>query len=102
MDGSGGKVDRLEERKQSDADADGRRRRRIILAAAASVLWMDGWMFGCENAIARFSSSSGLQAERRAVGFLPNPGVQPTLKQCSYDQHHVVCRRYQIIMQMLG
>lgn len=80
----GGKVDRLEERKQSadDDDAEGssrrKRRGRIILAAAssASVWWMDGWMFGCENAIARFSSSSRRQAGRR----FPNPGIQPNLK----------------------
>ena len=69
--GSGGKVDRLEERKQSaadDDDAEGssrrRRRGRIILAA---VWWMDGWMFGCENAIARFSSSSRRQAGRPSI-----------------------------------
>ena len=69
VEGSGGKVDRLEERKQSAADAEGRRRRRRIILAASSpvsVWWMDGWMFGCENAIARFSSSSGLRADGQA------------------------------------
>ena len=74
--------DRLEERKQSaadDVDAEGssrrKRRGRIILAAAssASVWWMDGWMFGCENAIARFSSSSRQQA---AVDFLTQVSSQ--------------------------